>query len=210
MSASGTCGCERCDAYVRYRPIADIDRMPALHPCPPYSSVYVSNKSCHARSETAWGVWMPVWIAILLQATPLGGPPLVRVTPSLGSPDQPTFSVLRPQCDPSTSAGEIVVCGRSVRRPGQRLERLDSRFERSNPDDDGLFSRRLSGQATLQGGGPKRSVGMTLRIGFQSRPLTTHCGSSAKVGFQAAPRPRSAMQTQTPALPRGSRSGARR
>jgi len=109
---------------------------------------------------------MPVWIAIALQAAPLGDTPQVGVTPSQGSPDQPTFTVLRPRCDPSTNEGEVVVCGRPVRGTNQRLERLDPRFERSNPDDDGLFSRRLSDRATLQGGGPKGSVGLTLRIGF--------------------------------------------
>ncbi len=153
----------RCDPDL---PLSAITGRPAMRPCPRYSSVYVRNKSCHTGRETAWGVWMPIWIAIALQATPLGGTPPVRVTPSQGSPDQPTFSVLSPRCDPNTSAGEIVVCGRSVRTTSQRLERLDSRFERSNLDADGLFSRRLSGQATLQGGGPKRSVGLTLRIGF--------------------------------------------
>jgi len=108
---------------------------------------------------------MPVWIAIALQAAPLAGAPSDGATPSLGSADQPTLSVVRPHCDPRTNAGDIVVCGRPV-RTDQRLERLDPRFERSSPDADGLFSRRLSGRASLHGGGPKGSVGMTLRIGF--------------------------------------------
>ena len=107
---------------------------------------------------------MLAWIAVALQPAPSGGAP-VTVPPS-ASPDPPAFSVLRPQCDPNRSAGEIVVCGRHARGPGYRLERLDPRFDQPNPNDEGLFSRRLSGQATLQGGGPKRSVGMTLRIGF--------------------------------------------
>src|SRR6476661_3044875 len=109
---------------------------------------------------------MLAWIAIALQVAPSGGTPPVSVTTAPGLPGQPAFSVLRPQCDPNTMAGEVVVCGRPVRGPGQRLERLDPRFERPTPDDAGLFSRRLSGQATLHGGGPKRSVGITLRIGF--------------------------------------------
>jgi len=109
---------------------------------------------------------MWVWIAIALQATPLGGPSPAGAAPSPGSSDRPAFSALSRQCDPSAGAGEVVVCGRPLRGPGQRLERLDPRFERARPDDDGLFLRQLSGRATLQGGGPGRSVGLTLRIGF--------------------------------------------
>jgi hypothetical protein len=108
---------------------------------------------------------MLVWIAIALQATPSGGAPPPRATPPPTSPELLTFSVLLPQCDQGMSTGEIVVCGRVPRGPGQRLERLDPRFERVRPED-GLFTRRLSDRATLQGGGPKSSVGMTLRVGF--------------------------------------------
>jgi hypothetical protein len=109
---------------------------------------------------------MLAWIAIALQAAPSSGTAPVSVTAPPALPDQPAFSVLRPECDPNPMTGDVVVCGRPVHGPGQRLERLDPRFERSNPDDEGLFSHRLSGRATLHGGGPKRSVGMTLRIGF--------------------------------------------
>src|SRR5437868_6125572 len=96
--------------------------------------------------------------AVALQAAPSGTAPPISVAPPPGLPDQAALSVLRPQCDPDPISGEVVVCGRRVPSPGQRLERLDPRFERSNPDDDGLFSRRLSRQATLHGGGPRRSV----------------------------------------------------
>jgi hypothetical protein len=119
------------------------------------------------RAATPLGsAWMPVWIAIALQATPLGGTPPFGPTPSQGSPDQATLSVLPPRCDPSAIAGEIVVCGRTGSHTSQRLQKLDSRFERSNLDDEGRFSRRLSDQAAIGGGGPKGSVGLTLRIGF--------------------------------------------
>lgn len=131
----------------------------------PPASVYDRKESCDAERDIARGMWMLVWIAMALQATPAGAAPPLRATPPANSTDLPAISILRPQCDPGMSTGEIVVCGRAVRGPGQRLERLDPRFERAR-SEDGLFTRRLSDRATLQGGGPKSSVGMTLRVGF--------------------------------------------
>jgi hypothetical protein len=70
-----------------------------------------------------------------------------------------------PTCAPAESAGEIVVCGRTRRFNDQRLPELDPRFAKTD-SESGLFARKLSDRATLDGGGPKGSVGFTLRIGF--------------------------------------------
>lgn len=63
------------------------------------------------------------------------------------------------------NSDEIVVWGRTDRRNNQRLDRLDTRFERPT-SSAGLFERRLSGSTTMTGGGPKGSVGITLKVGF--------------------------------------------
>ena len=107
---------------------------------------------------------MSLLIALLLQALPAAGPPragsLIEDPPAL----QATIHVL-PRCPTSDSAEEIVVCGRADRRDPYRLEPLDPRFEK-RPLPDGRFVRSLSDTSTLEGGGPKGSVGLTLRTKF--------------------------------------------
>lgn len=97
---------------------------------------------------------MPIWIAIALQAGQSGG-----------VSDQRILSVL-PRCAPAAGSSDIVVCGRPDHRDDQRLTKLDPRFEQSGPANDGRFTHKLSDSATLSGGGPKGSVGLTLRVGF--------------------------------------------
>ena len=84
-----------------------------------------------------------------------------------GAPLLPTrLDVAQAACVPNDDPNDIVVCGRTNRRNSQRLERLDPRFERVTRST-GLFERRLSDTATMTGGGPKGSVGVTLKLGFK-------------------------------------------
>ncbi len=104
---------------------------------------------------------MTIWMAIALQAVPPGA----VADPGAGRP--PEYSSLRPpmRCEPSAGSGNIVICGRSDRNDDQRLPKLDPRFERTR-SDDGLFTRGVSEKASLGGGGPKGSVGITLKLGL--------------------------------------------
>ena len=104
----------------------------------------------------------PTWIALALQAVSVAGLPgydrLAGERPEL----QMKLDVL-PRCSPADGPEEIVVCG--LRRNSQRLQELDARFERTRLPD-GRFSRELSETSTLEGGGPKGSVGISVPIKF--------------------------------------------
>ena len=107
---------------------------------------------------------MPVWMALALQAAPLGGTTVADPVVLKSLPDRTILSLL-PRCGSTGSSDEIVVCGRANRDHDRRLPKLDPRFEQSRLDS-GLFTLRLSDQATIGGGGPKGSVGITLKVGF--------------------------------------------
>jgi hypothetical protein len=105
-----------------------------------------------------------MWIALALQAAQSSGVP----GPNPAALDPAVLHVklaVLPRCPASDSPDGIVVCGRSDRRNSQRLEKLDPRFEDLRLAD-GRFLRRLSGTSSLEGGGPKGSVGLTLRLRF--------------------------------------------
>jgi hypothetical protein len=104
----------------------------------------------------------PLWTALALQAAQSGGAP---DPPPAHLAELQVKPILPPNCSPSGSPDDIVVCGRPDRRDSQRLEPLDPRFENERPPD-GRFVRRLSETATIEGGGPKGSFGITLRVKF--------------------------------------------
>jgi hypothetical protein len=100
-----------------------------------------------------------MWIALALQAAQSGGA-------GDGGPAVPPAQLtLLPVCPPADSSGDIVVCGRTDPRNDQRLRTLDPRFEPLRLPD-GRYFRRFSGGFELEGGGPKGSVGLTLRTKF--------------------------------------------
>jgi hypothetical protein len=106
-----------------------------------------------------------MWIALALQAAQSGaasdsGQPPVDLTQLHALLTAPS------DCAPSAGPDDIVVCGRTNRVNNQRLEKLDSRFEDLRLPD-GRFVRRLSPSSTMEGGGPKGSVGITLRMKFK-------------------------------------------
>jgi hypothetical protein len=104
------------------------------------------------------------FIAMLLQGASTNA---VAVPVPAGAPQLPTrLSVTQAACAPNDDPNDIVVCGRTNRRNSQRLERLDPRFERVT-SSNGLVERRLSDTATMTGGGPKGSVGITVKVGFK-------------------------------------------
>jgi len=107
---------------------------------------------------------MTVLIAMLLQAAPATHHPVLAPATSPLPEQRPLTMVTR--CPQGGDGHDIVVRGRTDQRNSQHLEKLDPRFERSK-SDSGLFERRLSDSATMTGGGPKGSVGITLKLGFK-------------------------------------------
>jgi hypothetical protein len=105
-----------------------------------------------------------MWIALALQAAQSGGVSGVNSAPVDREELQARLTVL-PRCPTSDNPDEVVVCGSNHQRNSQRLERLDPRFEELRLPD-GRFIRRLSDSATLEGGGPRGSVGITFRTKF--------------------------------------------
>ncbi|WP_232283393.1 hypothetical protein [Sphingomonas sp. PAMC 26617] len=112
------------------------------------------------------GMAIATFITTLLQAASTSAVAGIAPVPA-GAPEWPTrLSVPRAACAPEDDPNDIVVCGRPNRRNSQRLERLDPRFERvANPTE--LLERRLSDTATMTGGGPKGSVGITITFGLK-------------------------------------------
>ena len=107
---------------------------------------------------------MSMWIALALQAAQSSGVGHADPAPA-GLAELQSKLILLPPCPESDGPDDIVVCGRAGRPDGQRLEKLDPRFEKPRLPD-GRFVRRLSATSTLEGGGPKGSVGITLRTRF--------------------------------------------
>lgn len=112
------------------------------------------------------GMSIAAFITTLLQGASTNA--VAGIAPvSADAPQLPTrLSVTQAACAPNDDPNDIVVCGRTNRRNSQRLERLDSRFERVT-SSNGLVERRLSDTATMTGGGPKGSVGITVKVGFK-------------------------------------------
>lgn len=105
-----------------------------------------------------------MWIALALQAAQPAGAPDASPA-AFGRADLQLNLTAPPRCDPSDDPDTIIVCGGADQRNDQRLEEPDPRFERPR-SPDGRFVRRLSEASTLEGGGPRGSVGITLRTKF--------------------------------------------
>ena len=102
-------------------------------------------------------------IALALQAAALGEVPAADRA-SLNVEQLLERLAVAVLCPASEGATDVVVCGRAARRINPRFE-PDARFEQERLPD-GRFIRRLSDAASIEGGGPRGSAGVTLRLGF--------------------------------------------
>jgi hypothetical protein len=106
---------------------------------------------------------MPRWIIMALQTAQASDASGFDLAREERPRDKITLSTAQRCAAPDNSA-DIVICART--RADQRLQQPDPRFEDPLLDADGRLIRRLSDTATLRGGGPKASVGLTLKLGF--------------------------------------------
>jgi hypothetical protein len=107
---------------------------------------------------------MPAWIPAAEYSAPPAPLDFDLASSGLAKPS-PDFSSSS-RCRTANDLTEIVVCGRADQNSRQRLGELDPRFGGNGLLPDGRFVLPLSKGLILEGGGPKGSAGITLKLKF--------------------------------------------
>ena len=109
---------------------------------------------------------MPAWVPAAEHSVPPPAPlDFDLVSPGLAKRSADFGASSR--CGKANDLTEIVVCGRADQNSKQRLGELDPRFGSNGlllPD--GRLALTLPNGLILEGGGPKGSVGITLKLKF--------------------------------------------
>ena len=112
------------------------------------------------------GPHMPAWVPAAEHSAPPPAPLDFDLASSGLARRSVDFSAAS-RCGKANDLTEIVVCGRADQNSKQRLGELDPRFGGNGlllPD--GRLTLNFPNGVTLEGGGPKGSVGITLKKKF--------------------------------------------
>jgi len=109
---------------------------------------------------------MPAWVPAAEHTAPPPAPVDFDLASSGLAKPIADFSTSS-RCGKANDLAEIVVCGRSDQNSKQRLNELDPRFGGNGfLSPDGRLVLPLPDGLVMEGGGPKGSVGITVKLKF--------------------------------------------